>query len=171
MRKKCSRQGNQGYYCRCRWRSSSWMSAASRWRCAAGWSPEAGPRALLRAGGWGVGADWDRPGPRMGRFELSAARTMKAAGLGDFRLWNIARDPGQTTDLAAEEPARLRQLEEQLVELHGEVIAEAVHGWFARPESRELVGRRFKARASRVTMRDAPGRPRGGAAAIRRSMA
>ncbi len=86
---------------------------------------EEGPRALLREGDWIVGAGWDRPGQRMGRVTLDGIRTMRAAELAGFQLWNVIDDVGQENDLAAREPERLAVMQAALSTLHREVVCEA----------------------------------------------
>ena len=86
---------------------------------------EEGPRALLREGDWIVGAGWDRPGQRMGRVTIDGIRTMRAAELAGFQLWNVIDDVGQENDLAAREPERLAAMQAALSTLHREVVREA----------------------------------------------
>lgn len=94
---------------------------------------EEGPRAVMREGDWIVGADWDRPGPRMGRITLDGVRGLRASGLDGFRLWNVRDDPGQRIDLAAGEPERLEVMRTALEGLHRGVVREAPD-WPARVE-------------------------------------
>jgi len=86
---------------------------------------EEGPRAVLRDGDWIVGGDWDRPGPRMGRITLDGIRTLHAAELTGFQLWNVSHDEGQRIDRAAQDPVRLAAMATTLARLHREVVGEA----------------------------------------------
>lgn len=100
---------------------------------------EEGPRALLRDGDWVLGADWDRPGPRMGRITLDAVRQLRAAALTDFRLWNVREDVGQEVDLAATAPERVEALRTVLASLHAGVVSDAPD-WPARAAGDEGAG-------------------------------
>src|SRR5206468_3625905 len=68
---------------------------------------------------------------------------------GRHRLYDLARDPGETTDLSAERPERTAEL------------AAEVESWLRRPGSRPPVG--LAPGASRRSDGPIPGRGRGGA--------
>ena len=61
----------------------------------------------------------------MGRVTLDGIRTMRAAELAGFQLWNVIDDVGQENDLAAREPERLAVMQAALSTLHREVVCEA----------------------------------------------
>ncbi len=50
---------------------------------------------------------------------------IKQAGLEDFELYDVVRDPGETRELSALEPERRAELERELVRLYAQVQAEA----------------------------------------------
>jgi arylsulfatase A len=86
-------------------------------------------KAALREGRWKLLAAWDPP-VELSRGVLAPghAETLKGARLGAFELYDLAADPHETHDLAAERPEVVQRLGAQLVELHAEVVAEGP-GW------------------------------------------
>jgi arylsulfatase A len=84
-------------------------------------------RSSMRRGDWKIlGAGdmtWERsPG---GGFKPGDMAKIKSVKLTRFELYNMKADRGELSDLASQEPERLRQMTEELVRLHEEVKAEA----------------------------------------------
>jgi len=83
-------------------------------------------KAALRDGDWKVVGLWDGP-------ELDPARSVQpgdgdaiaATRLVEFELYDLRTDPGETRDLAADEPERCRRMGERLAALVAEEIAES----------------------------------------------
>ena len=46
---------------------------------------------------------------------------IKKSKLGNYSLFNLAKDPNETTDLAQSEPERLAEMQKQLLALHAEI--------------------------------------------------
>lgn len=88
-----------------------------------------GPTAALRDGDWKLLGLPAKPCPRepggfMGREDLPYVFD---SGLVRFELYNLARDPAETTDLGPREPARLQAMVAKLSALHAEVVRNAPH--------------------------------------------
>lgn len=49
---------------------------------------------------------------------------IKQSELGNFTLYNLRKDPSETTELSAREPEKLSLLRQQMIELHAEIRAE-----------------------------------------------
>jgi arylsulfatase A len=82
------------------------------------------PKAAMRVGDFLVLGHWDGPqfGPGSG-VHKGDCEAIKAARLVKFELYNLKDDLAQTTDLAEQEPEKLKELSEQLVRKYDEVIA------------------------------------------------
>jgi len=84
------------------------------------------PKAAMRDGDWKILATLT--GPNLGpgsdllETEMESIKTAEPAG---FELYNLREDIGETRDLAAAEPERLRAMSEQLRSLYEEVRAES----------------------------------------------
>jgi len=86
------------------------------------------PKASMRAGDWKIAGIPDKPCPRSSGSGFDPKQDMdfiKKAKLAGFELYNLRQDLGETTDLSAKEPRRLKQMRDQLVELHTQVQTEA----------------------------------------------
>jgi arylsulfatase A len=83
------------------------------------------PKAAMRVGDYMVLGKWDGPqlGPG-GSLRHGDMEIIKSARLVAFELYNLKDDPGQTHDLSAAEPDRLRELSELLVQKYEEVQKE-----------------------------------------------
>ncbi|MDA7633390.1 arylsulfatase, partial [bacterium] len=57
-------------------------------------------------------------------FQESWIPKIKAGGYTNFQLFDLENDPGQTNNLADEQPERLRRLKQQLLEINASVMAE-----------------------------------------------
>ncbi len=51
---------------------------------------------------------------------------IKATQLENFRMYNLRNDPKQTTDVAAENPEIFESMKRKMVELHNEIVNEAI---------------------------------------------
>lgn len=87
----------------------------------------AGPfKVALRVGDWKILATLDTPEPpRSNDLTEQDEREFKQAELATFSLYNLRRDIGEATDLAATEPAKLAELKAMLEAKYREVRAEA----------------------------------------------
>ena len=68
--------------------------------------PWGGPQAVMRQGAWVITAQLNSEYPYTGGFKRDFQLSFKDAELGDFRLYNLLADIGQTTDLANHYPER-----------------------------------------------------------------
>jgi arylsulfatase len=86
------------------------------------------PKASLRDGDWkivGIPAKDPLDGATGGSFRPEFSGIVKGLELHEFELYNLNRDMRENNNLARREPARLKQMSEQLVTIHDEVKAEA----------------------------------------------
>ena len=83
--------------------------------------PWGGPQAVMRDGSWVITAQMDTDYPYTGGFKREFQPSFKEAGLVDFKLFSLAEDIGQTTDLAAIYPDRTEKMAQQLQQLYREV--------------------------------------------------
>lgn len=83
--------------------------------------PWGGPQAVLRDGPWVVTAQLDSNYPYLGGFKREFQPSFKNAELIDFKLYNLADDIGQTTDLSDRYQERTQTMGEQLQGLYREV--------------------------------------------------
>jgi arylsulfatase A len=82
------------------------------------------PKAAMRVGDFMILGHWDGPqlGPG-GSVHKGDCEAIKAAKLVGFELYNLKDDLGQTTDLAASQPEKLKELATLLVKKYEEVQA------------------------------------------------
>lgn len=84
------------------------------------------PKVAMRVGDWkilaGLGLSVTPHGSNIVPGQMES---LKAAELESFELYHLGRDPGEQTDLAAREPARLAELKQQLETLYREVRDES----------------------------------------------
>ncbi|MFA6546237.1 MAG: sulfatase-like hydrolase/transferase [Limisphaerales bacterium] len=84
------------------------------------------PKVAMRSGDWKILATLDKnPPARSNDLTEEGERNFKEAELATFSLYNLRTDVGETTDLAASEPARLAGLRAQLQKKYREVRAES----------------------------------------------
>ncbi|MHB8901953.1 MAG: sulfatase/phosphatase domain-containing protein, partial [Thermoguttaceae bacterium] len=83
------------------------------------------PKVAIRVGDWKLLATLDRTFARTNDLTEEEERNFKQAEPAAFSLYNLRRDIGETTDLAAAEPARLDQLKALLETKYHEVRAES----------------------------------------------
>ncbi|MHC5067967.1 MAG: sulfatase-like hydrolase/transferase, partial [Planctomycetota bacterium] len=86
---------------------------------------KAAPTAALRAGEWMLMVHDSAPHRSFSHaFDTSDLAHIKQATLGHAELYHLSHDPGQTTDLADQEPERVAQMRAQLEQIHAAVISE-----------------------------------------------
>lgn len=83
--------------------------------------PWGGPQAVMRLGTWVITAQLNTDYPYTGGFRREFQPSFKDAELVDFKLYNLADDIGQTTNLADRYPERTKEMAEELQELYREV--------------------------------------------------
>lgn len=80
------------------------------------------PKVAMRVGDWKILATLDKnPAGPSNDITEEDERDFKNAELAEFSLYNLRRDIGETTDLAAQEPARLAELKTLLQAKYREV--------------------------------------------------
>lgn len=81
------------------------------------------PRAVLRDGDWKVAGIPAQPAarPAAAAFRPEFMDEVKTVSLDRFELYNLRTDPGEKTNRAAAEPARLKRMSDALVRRHKEV--------------------------------------------------
>jgi arylsulfatase len=84
-----------------------------------------GPLVALRDGDWKIVATLDKPPQRGVAITPEVEAEFKAAQLQDFQLYNLREDVGETRDLAASQPEKLRQMKAQLAAKYQEVRDES----------------------------------------------
>jgi arylsulfatase A len=55
---------------------------------------------------------------------MSIMDFIKKSELGNFTMYNLAKDPNETTELSKAEPERLKELSKMLIDVHAEIRAE-----------------------------------------------
>jgi arylsulfatase A len=83
------------------------------------------PLVAMREGDWSLVAEPDYELSDSNMFEESWIPKIRAGGYRGFQLFNLKTDRAQTTDLSAQEPARLAAMKAQLLEINASVMAEA----------------------------------------------
>jgi arylsulfatase A len=84
------------------------------------------PKVALRSGDWKILATLTGAAPPRGAgIEPGQMEALKSAELETFELYNLAKDPGETTDLATQEPQTLGKMSELLRKLYHDVRAES----------------------------------------------
>jgi arylsulfatase A len=83
--------------------------------------PWGGPQAVMRQGAWVITAQLNSEYPYTGGFKRDFQLSFKDAELGDFRLYNLLADIGQTTNLADHYPERTNLNAVKLQELYRNV--------------------------------------------------
>jgi arylsulfatase A len=82
------------------------------------------PIVAMRDGDWSLVADPDYELSTSNMFQEAWIPAIKAGGYRNFQLFNLRKDPNQTTDLAADQPKRLATMKEQLLEINASVMAD-----------------------------------------------
>jgi arylsulfatase A len=83
------------------------------------------PKVAIRVGDWKLLATLDRTPPRSNDVTEQGELDFRQAELAAFSLYNLSRDIGETTDLAATEPAKLAEFRTLLQAKYREVRAES----------------------------------------------
>ena len=83
------------------------------------------PVCVIRDGNWCLIADPDLPLSRDNMFKESYIGDIKAAKLVNFRMFNLKKDPGQTTELSGQHPEVFDEMKKKMRVLHADVMAEA----------------------------------------------
>ncbi|MEW4527263.1 sulfatase [Maioricimonas sp. JC845] len=83
------------------------------------------PVCVTREGDWCLIADPDIDLPRTNMFREEYIGPIKEAELVNVRLYNLRTDPGQTTNLAEQEPQRLEAMRQRMRDVHRDVMDEA----------------------------------------------
>jgi arylsulfatase A len=87
------------------------------------WAPSE-PKVALRHGDWKILARLDRPIATRTDITEESNHALRSAELAGFELYNLRRDPSETTDLAQREPQRLAELSALLRDMYHEVRSE-----------------------------------------------
>jgi arylsulfatase A len=85
---------------------------------------KARPIVAIREGDYSLVADPDYELPTSNMFEEEWIPVIKSGIYTNFRLYNLADDPQQQHDIAAEHPELLRQLKSKLLAINGSVMAD-----------------------------------------------
>jgi arylsulfatase A len=84
-----------------------------------------GPKAAMRVGEWMVLGAWEDTALPQGVVVRGDVELIKSRKLARFELYNVRSDIGETTDLAAKEPQRLKELSAMLVARYEEIQQQA----------------------------------------------
>jgi arylsulfatase A len=91
------------------------------------------PIVAMRDGAYSLTADPDYEISTHNMFQEAWIPKIKAGGYTNFQLFDLVKDPGQTTNLANEQPERLRRLKRQLLEINASVMADG-EDWHLRTD-------------------------------------
>ena len=69
-------------------------------------------------------------------FQESWIPLVKKGGYTNFQLFNLKKDPGQTTDLAKRNPKLLAQMKAQLLKINASVMADGAD-WHLKSATRQ----------------------------------
>lgn len=84
------------------------------------------PMCVIRENDWCLIADPELDIPRDNLFKEEWIGLIKQTKLVNFRLFNVREDPGQHHDVAKENPRKLKAMTKKMIDLHKEVVAEAI---------------------------------------------
>ena len=82
------------------------------------------PIVAMRDGDYNIVADPDYELSTNNMFQEEWIPTIKSGGYTNFRLYDLRRDPGQTTDLADEIPEKLKEMKSELLRINHGVMAD-----------------------------------------------
>lgn len=88
--------------------------------------PPSRPIVAIRDGDWSLVADPELDIPTGNMFKEEYIGMIKETGLKNFRLYNLRNDPKQNLDVASENPEKFEALKQKMLELHKEIVAEAI---------------------------------------------
>jgi arylsulfatase A len=83
---------------------------------------KARPIVAMRDGDYSLVADPDYELSTSNMFREEWITTLKRGGYANYRLYNLKTDPGQSTDLAEQEPALLKKLKAQLLKINASIM-------------------------------------------------
>jgi arylsulfatase A len=78
----------------------------------------------MRVDDWVIVGYLEEGLPKSHALSAEQMAFLKRAKLERFELYNLRQDIGQTTDLSARHTERFENMKQQVVKLHGEVVAE-----------------------------------------------
>lgn len=84
------------------------------------------PVCAIRQGDWSLVADPTIDLSTHKWFDVESIGDVKETELTHFRLYNLREDPEQQHDLSNEYPERFEQMKRSMIQLHKEIVAEAV---------------------------------------------
>jgi arylsulfatase A len=85
------------------------------------------PVAVIRDGDWSLIADPELDIPHVNLFNEELIGMIKGTALNNFRLFNLRSDPKQNTEnLASENPIIFESMKAKMIELHKDIVHEAV---------------------------------------------
>lgn len=90
------------------------------------------PIVAMRDGDYSLVADPDYELSTSNMFEESWIPAIKSGGYKNYQLFNLRTDPGQTKNLAVEEPERLAELKQKLLDINASVMADGAN-WHESP--------------------------------------
>lgn len=82
------------------------------------------PIVAMRDGDWSLVAEPDYELSTVNMFQEAWIPAIKTGGYTGFQLFNVKSDPGQTTDLADEQPDRLARMKARLLEINASVMVD-----------------------------------------------
>jgi arylsulfatase A len=94
------------------------------------------PIVAIRDGDYSLVADPDYEISKSNMFQESWIPLVKKGGYTNFQLFNLKKDPGQTTDLAKRNPKLLAQMKAQLLKINASVMADGAD-WHLKSATRQ----------------------------------
>jgi len=85
---------------------------------------KARPMVAMRDGDWSLVADPDYELSTNNMFQEAWIPKIKRGGYTNFRLFDLASDPKQTTDVSADHPERLAAMKKRLLEINASIMAD-----------------------------------------------
>jgi arylsulfatase A len=82
------------------------------------------PIVAMRDGAYSLTADPDYELSTHNMFQEAWIPKIKSGGYTNFQLFDLENDPGQTTNLAGDQPERLGRMKQQLLEINASVMAD-----------------------------------------------
>ncbi|MCB1230158.1 MAG: sulfatase-like hydrolase/transferase [Verrucomicrobiae bacterium] len=84
------------------------------------------PIVAMRDGDWSLVADPDYELSTDNMFQEAWIPKIKSGGYTNYQLFNLKKDPRQTTDVAADHPELLEKLKKELLEINASIMADGV---------------------------------------------
>jgi arylsulfatase A len=82
------------------------------------------PIVAMRDGNYSLVAEPDYELSKENRFDEAWIPVIKKGGYKNYQLFDLSKDPSQTTDLAAAHPERLDRLKKKLLQINASVMAD-----------------------------------------------